>query len=118
MTAVLALSGLIGGWASDAPAQTDRDLQEAFQRVASDPLWPVLVELHIVPAWMDSSQTFAAFRETVADSLDGLKLENARLKWELTVAQNLAPQKESALKWWLLPVAATAGVYLGTLAAR
>jgi hypothetical protein len=115
MTAALALSGLIGGWASNAAAE---DLQEKVQGLASDPAWPALVELYIVPAWMDSSANFAVFRKTVADSLDAFRLENTRLKRELTVAQNLAPQKESALKWWLLPVAATVGVYLGTLAAR
>ncbi len=99
----LVLLGSIAG-ASDAPADTTAAMPDCVRE------------------WMDTAPEWRAFQVATEDSLEAERTRRRIIEGQLALANlRLEWEKESQPSWldrWLLPVAAAAGVIVGTIASR
>jgi hypothetical protein len=107
MTRVVALTVLLGS--TGGATATDLAVAEP------DTLPPCVAE------WMATSPDWRSFQVAVEDSLETLRVREAELAAALALAEaRLAWEQSSHPSWperWLLPIAVTAGVAVGAVAA-
>ena len=107
MRAAVVLMALLGSTAG--ATATD------FAAATADTLPPCVAE------WMATAPSWREFQVAVEDSLEAGRVREAELAAQLRLAEaRLAWEKEARPSWlerWLLPLAVTAGVAVGAVAA-